>query len=146
MNCGKVRGKEQRMGRMGGCKSRKGVKMEGERWSQSDGEREGGEFASSSGGRGGEQKICGEVMAVMNSSWLISRSQVGVWRLDFNTALRLCLQNNHRERSKLGIISYNKSSLCPSALDEAILTNLPCLACSVLCWGEWIIQNNSNAS
>lgn len=27
---------------------------------------------------GGRIKMCGEVMAVMNSLWLISRSQVGV--------------------------------------------------------------------
>lgn len=78
---------EQGMGWTGGCKSKEGLRMKGWRWGQSDAKRKGVKLASSS--RGGKDKMCGEVMAVMNSLWLISRSQVGVWRLDFNTALWL---------------------------------------------------------
>ena len=102
------------------------------------------------GRRAGQQqwrwriKMCGEVMAVMNSPWLISRSQVGVWRLDFNIALWLhsACKIITGKKSKLGIISYNANWLCQFALDGENLHNLPCLGCSGLCYsGSWV--NNS---
>lgn len=64
------------MGRTGGCKSKEGVRMEGEREVRS------ARWRKRESGAGQQQwrriKTCGEVMAVMNSSWLIRRSQVGV--------------------------------------------------------------------
>ncbi len=87
-------------------------------------------------------------MAVMNSLWLISRSQVGVWRLDFNTALWLysaCKIITRGKKNKSGIISYNTKWLWKFALDEESLHNLPCLGCSGLCYSGRQVNNSQSS-
>lgn len=118
--------------------------MEGKRWGQPDGERE---------RKDGQQqwrrrriKKQSEVMAVMNSSWLISRSQLGVWRLDFNTGLWLqsaCRKKTTRKKANLQLFHTTIMivPVCPWWGDPA---KRPCWACSGLCpGGRWV--HNSQA-
>lgn len=138
-----VLGKEQRKDWMLGCKSKEGVRdgrkeVRSARWRK----REKGWPAAVQE----EDKKHGEVMAVMNSSWLISRSQVGVWRLDFNTGLWLqsaCRKKTTRKKAHLQLFHTTITivPVCPWWWDP---TKRPCLACSDRrCSGRWAYNSQA---
>lgn len=91
-------------------------------------------------------------MAVMNSSWLISGSQVGVWRLDFNTGLWLQSARRRKRKKKKKPTRKKANSqlfhtiimivpVWPPWWDPA---NLPCLGCSGLYYGgRWVYNSQA---